>query len=276
MRANCIVLLTDFGVSDPYVGIMKGVINQIRSDLQLIDLSHQILPGDIQEGAFQLWQAAGYFPPEAVFLAVVDPGVGTNRKGLFVQRGNQVFIGPDNGIFTYLGYKSAINAWELENPDYQLANVSNTFHGRDIFAPAAAFAAMGIQGEQFGDVARSLVHLPQPVCQIEKDRLKGEILSRDRFGNLITSLGQFHQKGEDLEIVSWVDDSCLIISSDPILSLEQPGMDLPLVSTFTDIPAGSCAGLIGSSGLLEIVANQRSAADQLGLDRGDQITLTWK
>ena len=274
MTANLIVLLTDFGDKDPYVGIMKGVISQIGPDLRLIDLSHQIPPGDIQEGAFHLWQAIEFFPPGTVFLAVVDPGVGTIRKGLFLKYGNQVLIGPDNGLFTYLTYKTDTTAWELTNPEYQLPNPSHTFHGRDIFAPAAANAALGTAGNLFGKAVHSLINLPRPLCQLDNNQLKGEVVSIDQFGNLITSLGQFEDKGNFLRFNSWIETLSRDIPKSSTIVLDQTPSSLPLVSTFTDIPHASCAGLIGSSGLLEIAAHQSSAANLLGLSRGDKITLS--
>ena len=275
MASNLIAILTDFGDSDPYVGIMKGVISRIAPDLNLIDLNHHIPPGDIQQGAFHLWQTAEYFPSDAVFLAVVDPGVGTQRKGLFFQRGDQVFIGPDNGLFSYLGYKTPTMAWELANPDFQLQDLSSTFHGRDIFAPAAAYATLGTRGDQFGEIIGSLNHLPSPVCQINEDHLEGEVFSIDQFGNLITSLGQFQKTEKGLEIISWIDDLTLGFPPNPKIHHDQAAKPLSMVSTFSDIPPGSCAGVIGSRGLLEIVSNQSSAADLLGLGKGDRITLSW-
>lgn len=276
MAVNTIVLLTDFGNRDPYVGIMKGVISRIASNLDLIDLVHQIPPGDIQKGAFHLWQAAGYFPPGTVFLAVIDPGVGSGRKGLIMQRGNQVFIGPDNGLFTYLTYNSTTTAWELSNPVFQHKEPSNTFHGRDIFAPAAAYAALGTPGDQFGDLVHTLVQLPQPRFKLAENHLEGEVISIDRFGNLITSIGRFKTKDETLEINSWIEDLNLEIPYSSMIDFGESARSTALVSTFADIPPGTTAGLIGSSGLLEISANQSSAADLLGLKRGDQITLSWK
>jgi len=275
MASNLIAILTDFGDSDPYVGIMKGVISRIAPGLNLIDLNHHIPPGDIQAGAFQLWQAAEYFPSDAVFLAVVDPGVGTKRKGLYFQRGDQIFIGPDNGLFSYLSYKTPTTAWELANPDFQLKALSSTFHGRDIFAPAAAYTALGTRGEQFGKLAGSLIHLPRPFCQIKEDQIEGEVISIDQFGNLITSLGQFQKTEQNLILVSWIKDLSISFPLNPKIHHDQADKPLPMVSTFSDIPPGSCAGLIGSSGLLEIIANQSSAADLLGLGKGDRITLSW-
>jgi S-adenosylmethionine hydrolase len=276
MDPNLIVLLTDFGETDAYVGIMKGVICGIAPDLKMIDLSHQIPPGDIQEGAFHLWQAAGYFPPKTVFLAVVDPGVGTGRRGLFLQRENQIFIGPDNGLFSYISYKSSTNAWELVNPSYQLHNPSRTFHGRDIFAPAAAYAALGIRGDRFGNAAHSLIQLPRPLCEMSTDGIEGEVISVDRFGNLITSLGQLLIYEEKLVLSSWVEEWSQDLPRSPLIRLSRTGETLPLVSTYNDIPEGSCAGLVGSSGLIEIASKQSSTADLLDLARGDRITLSWK
>lgn len=275
METKLIALLTDFGLSDPYAGIMKGVISGISPKLKTIDLTHQIPPGDIQAGAFHLWQSSQYFPPQTVFLAVVDPGVGSERKGLVFQRYSQIFIGPDNGLFSYLGYKTEISSWELTNPIYQLENPSSTFHGRDIFAPAAAHAALGIQGESFGNFISSPVQLPQPVLQIEGKSIRGEVIHADQFGNLITSLGQFEEKERGLQFTSWIDHQSQILSRPPTLTIDQSGTALPLVSTFSDIPIGSCAALIGSSGLLEIVSNRASAAGLLMLGRGNPVTLRW-
>ena len=275
MAGKHIVLMSNFGLADPYVGIVKGVISQIAPDLKLIDLSHHIPPGDIQTGALQLWQSTDYFPPGTVFLTVVDPGVGTARKGICLQRGNQIFIGPDNGLFTYLGYKTAFTAWELTNLNFQLPHPSHTFHGRNIFAPAAARAALGTLGKEFGERVSSLVHLPRPICQVAKSNLKDEVLGKDRFGNLITSRGKFQPIEQGLVLASWTEDASLIIPSKPTIQTQHTEKNLALVPPFADIPAQGFSGVIGSSGLLEIAAKQASAADQLGLSRGQQITLTW-
>jgi S-adenosylmethionine hydrolase len=162
MKPRIIALLTDFGIYDPYVGIMKAVMSEIASDASLIDLSHQIPAGDIQRGAYVLWQAARDFPPGSIFLSVVDPGVGTIRKGIILQTEKHIFVGPDNGLFSYLLIGNNYQAWELANPNYQRQGISTTFHGRDIFAPAAAFAAQGIQGKEFGAEIKDLINLSKP------------------------------------------------------------------------------------------------------------------
>jgi len=275
MKSKPIAILTDFGIEDPYVGIMKGIISDISPNASLIDITNQIPPGDIQRGAFILWQASQDFPKGTVFLCVVDPGVGTERKAVFLQTRNQIFIGPDNGLFSYLLYNSKFTCWELSNPDYQRMNSSSTFHGRDIFAPAAAFAAKSISGNQFGSQVRVPNILPKPVLSINESSLAGEILSQDHFGNLFTSIGQFMYQNESLHLVSWIDEGVLTISDISTIRIRVNDQELPLVLTFDSIDPGSCAGLVGSSGLLEIVANQSSAKDLLGLEKGNPVLLSW-
>ncbi|MCJ7717213.1 MAG: SAM-dependent chlorinase/fluorinase, partial [Anaerolineales bacterium] len=189
MKPVMIALLTDFGFDDPYVGIMKGIIKEIAPGAEFIDLTHLIPAGDIQRGAFVLWQSARDLPPGTIFLSVVDPGVGTNRRAVYLQREGQIFIGPDNGLFSYLFYNASFTAWKLSNPEYQLDGPSTTFHGRDIFAPGAAYAALGISGSQFGDEVKSLTRLADPIFSRNGNSIQGEIISKDRFGNLFTSLG---------------------------------------------------------------------------------------
>ncbi len=150
MKSRIIALVTDFGIEDPYVGIMKGIISDITPEVLLIDITHQIPPGDIQRAAFVLWQSSRDFPKGTVFLCVVDPGVGTERNAIYLQTRDQIFIGPDNGLFSYLVFQSDYSCWKISNPDFQRKSTSRTFHGRDVFAPAAAHASRLIPGEQFG------------------------------------------------------------------------------------------------------------------------------
>ena len=269
-----IALLTDFGTIDPFAGILKGVISRITPAARLIDLSHNIPPGDISRGAIALWQAKPYFPANTVYLCVIDPGVGTARRGLIVESGDTTFIGPDNGVFTYISEPGA-QAWELSNPDLALRSPSSTFHGRDIFAPAAAYAARGQSGETFGPPVTDMIRLPLPLLEIVSAReIRGEVLFADRFGNLLTSLGKFISMKASFELVPWLPGSSPVKLSKQCLHLQLPrGESLPIVDTFANIPENSCAGLIGSSGLLEIAAHQASAAEILGLSGGEPITL---
>ena len=275
MKPMMIALLTDFGIDDPYAGIMKGIIKDISPDADFIDLTHKIPAGDIQRGAFVLWQAARDLPYGTVFLSVVDPGVGTNRKAIFLHRGGQIFIGPDNGLLSYLFYNSQYSAWELTNPKYQLPGSSNTFHGRDIFAPGAAYAAQGIPGNQFGPVVKSLIRLADPVFTREGNSFRGEILSRDSFGNLFTSLGILKINNDIIEVNSWITGESFIIPNIKNIMIHVNQHQLPLVTTFGSVPGNKSAGLIGSTGLLEIITNQGSSVDVLSLKRGDPVTLSW-
>ena len=276
MKQPLIALLTDFGTSDPYVGIMKGILASISPETRVIDLTNHIPPGDIQRGAFALWQSSLDLPSGTIFLAVVDPGVGTERKAICLDCAGQRFIGPDNGLFSFLLYGKEYHAWELSNPAYQLSTPGSTFHGRDIFAPAAAHAANGIPGEKFGNPVKSINRLAEPILELEGNSLSGEVLSSDRFGNLSTSLGHFHSKDSwDLILSSWINQTKCKTKDRSCVEILVKDKTLPLVKTFSSIPEGNCAGLIGSTGLLEIVCNLGSAKNILGLKRGDPILLRW-
>jgi hypothetical protein len=255
---------------------MKGVIAQIAPSAEVIDLTHNIPPGDVHRGAFVLWQSRAYFPPDTIFLAVVDPGVGTQRKGMILQANNQLFIGPDNGLFTFV-FGQDWQAWTLENPAFRLPTVSHTFHGRDIFAPAAAYATQGVTGPEFGPALLSPNKLPEPLLDSPNPHtICGEILHSDRFGNLITSLGCFHRRANHhLELTPWVGSlPTQMINLTEWQLLLPDGRHLDWVSTFAELDPGKCGMLVGSTGLIEIIANQTSAADLLGLNPGEIITLS--
>ncbi len=276
MKPPLIALLSDFGTSDPYVGIMKGIIDGISPGTRLVDLTHHIPAGDVQRGAFALWQSSLDFPLGTIFLAVVDPGVGTDRKAICLDCDGQRFIGPDNGLFSYLLYGREYHAWELSNPAYQLSTPGTTFHGRDIFAPAAAYAANGISGDKLGKAVKSIHRLPKPRLELKENSLSGEVLSTDRFGNLFTSLGRFQSNDSwDLILGSWIDQTKCKIKDRTNVEILVKDKTLPLVKTFAAILEGTCAGLIGSTGLLEIVCNRGSAENLLSQKRGDEILLRW-
>ncbi len=271
-----IALLTDFGTLDPFVGIMKGVIAGIAPGAPLIDLTHEIPPGDIRRGAVTLWQSLPYFPKGTVFLVVVDPGVGTQRLPILLETRGYRFIGPDNGVFTLIQGED-FRAWTLENPLLALPNPRRTFHGRDIFAPAAAHAWSGVPGPDFGEPVRRLEGIPLPRLEVSPSGcIQGEILYPDRFGNLLTSLGVFDiLDKEKLELHPWVGDSPVVSVSMGSSCLRLPdGSTVSWASTFAEIPEGQCAALIGSSGLIEIAANRQSAAKRLNLQGGETVTLT--
>ncbi len=274
-----IVILTDFGTADPFVGMMKGVIAQIAPLAPVIDLTHEIPRGDIRRGAAALWQSINYFAPGSIFLIVIDPGVGTSRQPVLLQNGNHTFIAPDNGVLSFICGDDP-KAWEISNPRLALSNPGTTFHGRDIFAPAAAHASLGVPGPKFGDPIPDLKLLPFPRLALpSQGKLEGQILYPDRFGNLLTSLGKFTwaKKNKHLAFKSWIGEIAPFLIQLKDLQLELPdGQLLPWAKTFADIPPGECAVLLGSSGLLEIVANRQSAANLLNLHSDEPVALRFK
>ncbi len=272
-----IVILTDFGNQDPYVGIMKGVIAKISPGTQIIDLNHEIAPGNIKQASIVLWQSFLYFPMKTIFLAVVDPGVGTKRRPIILSSKGYIFIGPDNGIFTFI-IDEYSKAWELENQKYQLPNPMATFHGRDIFAPAAAFAAQGISGNKFGKKISRLTEITLPKLEFSTPNfLSGETLYSDRFGNILTSLGVFKLIINNVfNFQSWLvkQPSFEIDMKDAQLCINKT-RKIKWASTFADIPENECAFIVGSSGLIEIVLNQKNAATILNIKPGTTIELNF-
>jgi S-adenosyl-L-methionine hydrolase (adenosine-forming) len=277
---NLIVILTDFGSKDHYVGVMKGVIAGICPQAAVIDLNHEIPPGDIRRAALTLWQAAPFFPDGTVFLAVVDPGVGTRRRPIVIKTGIPGrkpfhFVGPDNGVFSYI-IGPEYQAWQLTNPKLALNNPGRTFHGRDIFAPAAAHLCRGVAGPAFGEVIRDPLKLPEPkLVTSSKGMIEGEILFTDHFGNLVTSIGKLSDLPDgELEFQPfWGEASPFRLNRPDAIILLNQKHQLPLVDTFEEAGRTQAAGLIGSSGLLEIVAYQDSAADIFSLKPGAEVVL---
>lgn len=277
MTPSLIAVLTDFGTKDTYVGVMKGVIASIAPQAQVIDLTHEIPPGDIRQAAFKLWQAVPFFPDGTVFEVVVDPGVGTRRRRIAVAWSMQLFVLPDNGILTYLlASAPASKAVELVSPTFRLDPVSSTFHGRDVFAPASAHLARGIPLDDLGPPAGDLVRFPLPRLSMNAGpRLEGEVLHADRFGNLITSLGRFERRTDSLAFLPWlpVAEEAVFPADGLCLDLED-GTRLTLRNTFGDVPEGETVAYIGSEGLIEIAVNRGSASEKLGLQPGSHVELT--
>jgi S-adenosyl-L-methionine hydrolase (adenosine-forming) len=181
-----ITLLTDFGLKDPYVGIMKGVILSINPEATIVDITHDITPQSVEESAFLIEEYHRFFPPGTIHIAVIDPTVGSERRPIIVSKNNNVFIGPDNGLFTLILDDAEV--YLLENPDFMLNEVSSTFHGRDIFAPAAAHASTGFHPSAFGRSISGPMLLDNMFPAIEDNSLKGRIIRFDRFGNAITNI----------------------------------------------------------------------------------------
>lgn len=251
-----ITLTTDFGLRDPYVAAMKGVIHSLCPQARIEDLTHEIAPQDVGEAAFFLAGASPWFPRETIHVAVVDPGVGTKRRSIAVRAGGQYFIGPDNGIFTVLLREFPLeNAHVIESPAFMLHNVSPTFHGRDVFAPMAAHLANGATLLDVGPAAGPLTALNIPEPQTRPGGVvEGEVVRVDRFGNAISNI---HRR------LCSVDCGCTVRAGGAAVS--------ELSRTYGDRRAGELLALFGSSGYLEIAVNQGSAADGFGLHRGAPV-----
>jgi len=227
----------------------------------------------VRRAAFALWQSVEAFPKGTVFLAVVDPGVGSPRLPVIVESNGYRFIAPDNGLLTYvLATDPNARAWALANPAFHLPMPSSTFHGRDIFAPAAAYAAMGVPGRAFGPLVPSLKRLPLPRCEVQEDLIVGETLHTDRFGNMTTSLGAFTYDGTDWLLMPWLQRTEPRYFTPGAVQMTN-GRLLPIVRTFAEIPEGEIAALINSVGLIEIAANRASAAQTHHLQSGETVIL---
>jgi S-adenosylmethionine hydrolase len=261
--AKPIVFLSDYGLSDPFVGICHGVMAQVCPESRIIDLTHGIPPHDVLRGAIVLAQSMLYMPKAAVFLAVVDPGVGTERRPIAVRdEAGFLFVGPDNGLLSMAWVGGAAEAAVITSPDAVLAPVSRTFHGRDIFAPAAAHLARGAALEDLGptvDVA-SLVRLALPDPDVAEDWVLCQVIGVDRFGNVQLSFNL-----EELEELGMKDLPRLVVS------IRGVDIALRMVDTFGALGEGEDGFLIDSSGSLAIVRNGESAAEGLGLELGDDV-----
>jgi S-adenosyl-L-methionine hydrolase (adenosine-forming) len=252
-----ITLTTDFGGRDPFVGILKGVMLGICRHALLVDVTHEVAPHDVLEAAIALQSSWPFFPPGAIHLAVVDPGVGGARRALALSAGGHYFVGPDNGLFSFALEAGPWRAVSLEAPAYRLATVSSTFHGRDIFAPAAAHLASGVPLDCLGPRVSDPVRLALPGTRIEDDELIGEVIGSDRFGNLLTSVT--------------ADGMRDLASAGPV-TVTLGGRDLGSLATCYEEAAPAVArAILGSSGRLEIFVRRGSARDLLGAGRGTPV-----
>jgi S-adenosylmethionine hydrolase len=251
MPAPILTLTTDFGLSDHYVGAMKGVILGICPHAQLVDISHQVSPFAIAEGAFLIAQAYRYFPPKTVHIVVVDPGVGSDRRPILMEAAGQYFVAPDNGVLGMIFAREKHKVRLISNERYFRQPVSRTFHGRDIFAPVGAHVAAGVAPSRVGKAITDYVRPPfERPRQTGARTWMGQILSVDHFGNAITN---FH--------------------ADDFPALEQLALGRAkvrrLVRSYAEARAGELVAIAGSSGYLEVSVNQGSAAKKIGCKSGD-------
>jgi S-adenosylmethionine hydrolase len=251
-----ITLTSDFGLKDPYLAEIKGVILTIIPNATLVDITHDIEKFNIRMAAFTLASAAPYFPKGTVHLAVVDPGVGTQRRAILVQTKQGFFVGPDNGILILPAQNQGIeHTYQLTNPKFMLPEVSSTFHGRDVFAPAAAHLDKGVEPSEFGPEISDAITPKFASVKRENGCLIGEVLHVDGFGNVITNI-------REKEMVN----SKVVNVKLPIVSLK-----LAFVKTYAQAKLNEPIALIGSHGFLEIALNQGSAAEKLKVKAGDSV-----
>jgi hypothetical protein len=256
-----IALLSDFGTQNHYTGTMKGVILGICPDAALVDVTHDVSAHDVLSGALELAAAYRYFPAGTIFLVVVDPGVGSARRGLVAEAGDYRFVAPDNGVLTAVFRETPPRRIvELTERRYARPTVSRTFEGRDRFAPAAAWLAKGIQLPAFGRPVSDYRRLEIPVPGVTDRSIDGTVMRVDRFGNLVTNIDRraFEQlaQGAGVQIAA---------GGRPVARL---------VATYADIQPGEVCALFGSTDHLELAASAESAAERLTLGRGAAVTVT--
>jgi S-adenosylmethionine hydrolase len=262
MLRPIISLTTDFGLRDPYVAEMKAVILDICAGARIVDISHEIEKYDVRMGAFALACAAPYFPQGTFHVAVVDPSVGTERQPIIIQTPKGYYVGPDNGVLALAarndGDPKSIH--KIANPEFILHQISNTFHGRDIFAPAAAHLANGTRPAEFGPKINNTYNTPFAQVTKEREAVVGEVIYTDDFGNIITNL-----QPKDIRIMRTLPTINIKIK-DTLLNLK-------LCKTYTEVPPHKPLALIGSHNFLEISLNQDSAAKTYKTKTGDRITI---
>jgi S-adenosylmethionine hydrolase len=277
-----ITLTTDFGTADGYVGTMKGVVLSIVPEAQLVDISHSIAPQDVRQAAYVLYTAYRFFPRHTVHLVVVDPGVGSVRRPVALRTPAGTFVGPDNGVFSYVMACEPVEALvELASPRYRLPEVSQTFHGRDVFSPAAAHLAAGVPIAALGPAVHNPITLPSPRLEMAANNATGEILHADHFGNVITSIGLLTWDGKHVSLVPTfqageggrpigarlqADKATVLIADQEIHGVHR---------TYADVEHGETLALVGSEGHLEIAVREGSAASKLNLESGQTVTLRW-
>ena len=258
--SGLITLTTDFGTRDPYTGIMKGTILTANSLARIIDITHDIPKHDINTASLTIGQVYGSFPHGTVHVGVVDPEVGQSRKNIAILTEHYIFVGPDNGIFSFVLLKEkAVDIREIKNSPFVLENISNTFHGRDVFSPCSAYLSAGRDFSEVGPEILNLKHLKYPKVNQNGNILKGEVVAIDSFGNMITNISEhtFRSfKGKRKTEIYFATER---FSS--------------IMRYFNDVPPKTALLLFGSSGFLEISMNGESAEDYFMTSIGSPVTV---
>ena len=249
-----ITLLTDFGTQDGYVGVMKGVIATIFPGVSIDDVSHSIEPGDLTGAGRVLARYWKRYPPGSTHVVVVDPGVGTERRAIAVEAERRFIVAPDNGVVSrVLDLCQDASIVSLENPEFLLENRSLTFHGRDVFAPAAAFLARGVHLSRLGPAVAQPVRIEEPASVVEAGAMVGQVVALDRFGNLLTNLaGSSVTEGSGVEV---------------------DGRTVQVVSSYQDIPPESVGAIVNSDGVVEVAARGTPAAAILNAGVGTPVRI---
>ncbi len=252
-----ITLTTDFGTRDGFVGAMKGVILSRAPKVQIVDITHDIPHFQVHAAAWALREFAAFFPKGTIHVVVVDPGVGTPRNPLLIKSHDHFFIGPDNGVLT-LAARHECSGWILNRREWFLQNLSTTFHGRDIFAAVAGHLAQGVAPQALGTQTDSWIHLNESEAKCAADRIEGQVIHVDQFGNLITNI---HRR-----LLTSSSDWRVVFDGDCLGGLR---------GTFGDVPVGAWVSYIGSSGFVEIAIREGRASKDLGA-LGKKVTLCKK
>ncbi|HZQ25853.1 MAG TPA: SAM-dependent chlorinase/fluorinase [Terriglobales bacterium] len=258
-----ITLTTDFGLTDHFVGTMKGVITNIAPEARIVDISHSVQAFDVLDGALTIAQAYSYFPSGTIHMVVVDPGVGTARRPLIVTTERHKFVAPDNGVLSLIyDREDRLSVRHVTAEHYYLQPVSNTFHGRDIFSPVAAWAAKGVESDRFGEEVTDFVRFSAPRPKVANgDSLRGVVLKVDRFGNLVTNIA-----AHDAPLLFGADPSGfkIVVGKSEITEIK---------TAYAQGAPGQVFGILGSMGFLEIAANRGSAAQLLGVGKGTEVSI---
>ena len=257
-RSGIITLLTDFGLTDPYVAMMKGVILSVNPEARLVDISHHIRTGSILQASSLIHETFPFFPEGTVHTVVVDPGVGSDRRLIGLEAGGHFFVGPDNGIFWPMieDHKDA-EIIHLTQNKYFLPHITQTFHGREVFAPVAAHLSLGNDLEQMGPVIKDPVRLTPPMPHKKDEILYGQVMRVDNFGNLITNIGRKNLEKYLGELKPIINIGCLELKK--------------LDKIYSDTEKGEPLALINSSDLLEIAINLGRASEYIGVETGEII-----
>ncbi|MEM3640656.1 MAG: S-adenosyl-l-methionine hydroxide adenosyltransferase family protein [Candidatus Bathyarchaeia archaeon] len=261
MHNPIITLTTDFGLKDPYVAEMKAVILKICPNAIIVDVSHQIEKFNVKMGAYVLASASPYFPEGTIHVAVIDPGVGTKRRPILIQTKHSYFIGPDNGVLILAAKNQDIgHVYEIANSKFMLPKISETFHGRDVFAPAAAYLAKGAAPSEFGPEIREIATPKFAKIAVRKNVLIGEVIHIDDFGNIITN---FREKELKLANIEGMIN----------IKINDTKLKLKLCKAYAEVKTQKPLAIIGSHSFLEISVNQGNAAETFKVKIGDKITL---